>query len=88
MNDRQIPRARLAVRRASDRLAENARAFTIASARAREVGVAVRVADLRQAVVTAWRAGVSLRDIAHAARLDMATIEEWTARERPAPPDP
>jgi hypothetical protein len=60
--------------------------LAIASAKAREVGLTARVADLRQAVVTARRAGVSPEDIARDARLDMATIEEWTARERPTPP--
>jgi hypothetical protein len=59
MNETDLLQARLGVRRASNRLAENARALAIASAKAREVGLAARVADLRQAVVTARRAGVS-----------------------------
>jgi DNA-directed RNA polymerase specialized sigma24 family protein len=86
MNEKDLLQARFAVRRASNQLAETARALAVASAKVREIGLAARIADLRQAVVTGRRAGVSLDDLAQDARLPIATIQQWIARGRPTPP--
>jgi hypothetical protein len=87
MSDLRISLARLAVRRAADRLTEDAGALTAASAEAREVGLTVRIAELRRAVIAARRAGVSCHDLAHDARVAVDVIESW-GRPDDMHPDP
>ncbi|MBV9023678.1 MAG: hypothetical protein JO362_07760 [Streptomycetaceae bacterium] len=83
MSDAHLSECRLLVRQAADELAEDARALTAASAEALEVGLTARVADLRRAVVAAWRAGVPVEDLARDAHLKIDMIEDWVAAENP-----
>jgi hypothetical protein len=81
LNDTQLPEARLAVRRAAHRLISDAPALSAGSARAYQIGLAIRLADLRHAVSVAWRAGVSVKDIAQDSGLKVTTIDEWIAMD-------
>ena len=77
MNDRQREEARLAVRRAAERLTEDAAALTAASAEAREIGLTTRAEDLRRAVLAGWCAGVARGDLARDARVEAGVIDDW-----------
>lgn len=58
MTDPQLPEVRRAVRQAANRLAQDAPALTAGSGALR-AGLAVRVAALRRAALTAWGASTS-----------------------------
>ncbi|MEV6863634.1 hypothetical protein AB0M44_21835 [Streptosporangium subroseum] len=81
MTNTHLPQARLAVRRAANRLTSDASALRAGSAQAYQIGLAVRLVDLRQTVTTAWRVGVSMKDIAQDSGLKVATIDEWIAMD-------
>lgn len=83
MNDRQREEARLAVRRAAERLTEDATALTAASAEARKIGLATRAEDLRRAVLAGWCAGVARGDLARDARVETAVIDDWVGPDAP-----
>ncbi|MEV5086041.1 hypothetical protein AB0K74_47740 [Streptomyces sp. NPDC056159] len=69
--------ARLAVRRAGQRLAEDAAALMAASGEAAELGLETRAEELRRAVLVAWSAGVAPEDIAHDAGVEVDVIGDW-----------
>nr|WTB29695.1 hypothetical protein OG781_09480 [Streptomyces sp. NBC_00830] len=79
MTDPQLSEVRRAVRQAANRLAQDAPALTAASADALRAGLAIRVAALRRAVVTAWRAGIPPRVIADDGRKGALLPHEWVS---------
>ncbi|MGW9169966.1 hypothetical protein [Streptomyces decoyicus] len=81
MNDRNLPSARHAVRRAARCLTEEAPALTAASAAALRAGLAARVATLQRAALAAARAGVPPRLIAQDSRLPTDTVLRWIAAD-------
>ncbi|MEU8579371.1 hypothetical protein [Streptomyces abikoensis] len=79
-DDARLPPVRRAVREAAHRLAVDAPALTAAGAEPLRAGLEARANALRQAVLDAHRAGTGREDIARDARLDVRTVDEWTAR--------
>ncbi len=69
--------ARLMVRRAGQRLTEEAAALMAASGEAAEIGLETRAEELRRAVLVAWSAGVALEDIAHDAGVEVGVVHGW-----------
>ncbi|MFE4412981.1 hypothetical protein [Streptomyces sp. NPDC056821] len=69
--------ARLAVRRAGQRLTEDAAALMAASGEAAEIGLETRAEELRRAVLVAWGTGVPPEDIAHDAGVEVGVIRDW-----------
>ncbi|MGW2770644.1 hypothetical protein [Streptomyces sp. NPDC001275] len=69
--------ARQAVRRAGQRLTEDAAALMAASGEAAEIGLETRAEELRRAVLVAWCAGVAPEDIAHDAGVEVGVIDDW-----------
>ncbi|MFF3910185.1 hypothetical protein ACFYZJ_30385 [Streptomyces sp. NPDC001848] len=77
MNEQRWEEERLAVRRAAQRLTEDAGALTAASAEAAEVGLATRAEELRRAVLAAWSAGVAPEVLALDAGVEVDVIYGW-----------
>ncbi|MFE4335983.1 hypothetical protein ACFRQM_43470 [Streptomyces sp. NPDC056831] len=67
----------MAVRRAAQRLTEDAAALMSASAKAVEAGLETRAEELRRAVLVAWSIGVAPKDIARDAGVEAGVIHEW-----------
>lgn len=79
MTDLAILRARRAVRRAAQRLAEDAPKLVAGSAGAFRAGLAARVADLRRTALAAWRAGIPEHVIAADGRVPVTVVHQWIA---------
>jgi hypothetical protein len=77
MNDLDTLHARSAVRRATQRLAEDAPTLAAGSADAFRAGLAARAAVLREAALAASRNGIPERVIADDGRLPVAVVHEW-----------
>ncbi|MEU7380498.1 MULTISPECIES: hypothetical protein [unclassified Streptomyces] len=77
--------ARLAVRRARQRLTEDAAALMAASGEAAEIGMETRAEELRRAVLVAWSTGVAPEDIAQDAGVELRVIRGWAVPGRTRP---
>ncbi|MBV9023736.1 MAG: hypothetical protein JO362_08055 [Streptomycetaceae bacterium] len=69
--------ARWAVRQAAQRLTGEAPALTAGCAEALQAGLATRAAELKEAVVAAWRTGARPEDLAEDARMDLDAVRAW-----------